>query len=89
MEILHLLVVFLREMRNLLYKGGDIMMLVKIILTAIPFIWTIGMVPFVNQVKPLVLGIPFFAFWMIAGIFVCFLCINGLYYIDNKKNRAR
>jgi len=57
----------------------------KVILTAIPFIWTIGMVPFVNTVKPLVLGLPFLAFWMIAGIFVCFLCMLGLYHIDSQK----
>jgi hypothetical protein len=59
----------------------------KVILTAIPFIWTIGMVPFVNTVKPFVFGLPFLAFWMIAGIFVAFLCLGGLYRIDCKNNK--
>lgn len=58
---------------------------VKVVLTLIPFIWTIGMLPFVNRVKPLVLGLPFVAFWLIAGIFVAFLCIGALYRIDKNN----
>ena len=61
---------------------------VKVILTLIPFIWTIGMIPFVNRVKPMVLGLPFLAFWLVAGIFVAFVCIYILYEIDSKKNRG-
>lgn len=60
---------------------------VKVVLTLIPFIWTIGMLPFVNHVKPLVLGLPFVAFWLISGIFVAFLCIGALYKIDSKNNQ--
>ncbi|MBP2662632.1 MAG: hypothetical protein H6Q71_580 [Firmicutes bacterium] len=63
------------------------MSLVKIILTLIPFIWTIGMIPFVNRVKPFVLGLPFLAFWLVAGIIVAFLCIKALYTIDSKNNK--
>lgn len=62
---------------------------VKLILTLIPFIWTIGMIPFVNRVKPFVMGLPFLAFWLVSGIIVAFLCIKGLYAIDSKnKNEA-
>jgi uncharacterized membrane protein len=60
---------------------------VKIILTLIPFIWTIGMIPFVNRVKPMVMGLPFLAFWLVAGIIVAFLCIKALYAIDSKNNK--
>ncbi len=59
---------------------------IKIILTLIPFIWTIGMIPFVNRVKPFVMGLPFLAFWLVAGIIVAFLCIKALYTIDSKRN---
>ncbi len=59
---------------------------VKVILTLIPFIWTVGMIPFVNRVKPIVCGLPFLAFWLIAGIFVAFICIKCLYHIDSKNN---
>jgi len=60
---------------------------VKIILTLIPFIWTIGMIPFVNRVKPFVFGLPFLAFWLVCGIIVAFLCIKALYAIDSKNNK--
>lgn len=59
----------------------------KIILTLIPFVWTIGMIPFVNRVQPFVLGLPFLAFWLVAGIIVAFLCIKALYAIDSKNNK--
>ena len=59
----------------------------RVLLTLIPFIWAIGMIPFVNRVKPLVLGLPFLAFWLVAGIFVAFLCIWALYRIDSKSRR--
>lgn len=61
---------------------------VKILLTLIPFIWTIGMIPFVNHVKPIVFGLPFLAFWLIAGIFVAFICIGALYRIDSNSDQT-
>jgi hypothetical protein len=60
---------------------------IRVLLTLIPFIWTIGMIPFVNRVKPLVLGLPFLAFWLVAGIFVAFLCLSILYQIDAKNRQ--
>jgi len=59
----------------------------RVLLTLIPFIWTIGMIPFVNRVEPLVLGLPFLAFWLVAGVFVAFVCISALYHIDSKKRQ--
>lgn len=61
---------------------------IKILLTLIPFVWTIGMIPFVNRVKPFVMGLPFLAFWLVAGIIVAFLCLSALYAIDSKNNKA-
>ena len=60
---------------------------VRVLLTLIPFIWTIGMIPLVNRVKPLVLGLPFLAFWLVAGIFVSFVCLSVLYRIDAKDRQ--
>ena len=57
----------------------------KVILTLIPFLWIIGMIPFVNRVRPILLGLPFLAFWLVAGIFVTFVCVWGLYHIDAKR----
>ncbi len=59
--------------------------MVKIVLTLIPFIWIIGCVPFINQVKPLVLGLPLLAFWPVAGIPVTFICLYLLYGIVQKE----
>ena len=56
-----------------------------VFLTLFPFIWCIGAVPFVNQTRPFVLGLPFLAFWEVAGIFVAFACIGTMYYLDYKK----
>lgn len=56
----------------------------KLILTLIPFIWTIGMVPFANKVHPIILGLPFLAFWFVAGIFLAFVCLYIIYYIDSR-----
>lgn len=60
---------------------------VKVILTLIPFIWSIGMIPFANRVKPFVLGLPFLAFWFVAGIAVVFVCISILYKIDTENEK--
>ncbi len=58
----------------------------KVILTLIPFIWTIGMIPFVNRVHPIIIGLPFLAFWLVAGIFVAFACLQIIYKIDTRDN---
>lgn len=60
---------------------------VRVLLTVIPFIWAIGMIPFANRVKPLVLGLPFLAFWLVAGIFIAFVCLSALYRYDSKNRR--
>jgi hypothetical protein len=60
---------------------------IKVLLTLAPFVWIIGMIPFVNRVRPIVCGLPFLAFWLVAGIPVTFVCIWGLYSIDTKHNR--
>lgn len=59
----------------------------KIIVTVIPFIWVIGMLPFTNQVKPFVFGLPFVAFWLICGILVTFFCTSILYKLDSDKHK--
>jgi hypothetical protein len=59
----------------------------RVILTLIPFAWSIGMVPFVNHSKPIVMGLPFLAFWEVSGIFLAFLCIGILYRLDQKEKK--
>jgi len=59
---------------------------VKVILTIFPFVWTIGALPFVNTVKPIVLGLPFLAFWLVCTIPISFVCLSILYKMDSGKN---
>lgn len=59
---------------------------VKVILTLIPFVWAIGMLPFVNHVKPIVFGLPFLAFWLCCTIPISFIILNILYRMDAGKN---
>lgn len=63
------------------------MKMLKIILTLLPFIWTIGMIPFANKVYPIVLGLPFLAFWFVAGIFLAFFCLQAIYFIDSQYRK--
>ena len=60
-------------------------MVIRFILTAIPFIWIVGMLPFVNKVYPLVFGLPFLAAWLSSGCVVSFVCLYILYEIHGKQ----
>ena len=60
-------------------------MAIRVILSVVPFIWTIGMLPFVNKVYPMIFGIPFIAAWIIGGSFVSFGCLYILYHIHGAK----
>jgi hypothetical protein len=62
------------------------MNLVRVILTLFPFVWIAGMIPFVNRVRPIVMGLPFLAFWLVMGIPVTFICLSILYKIDSKRS---
>lgn len=62
------------------------MQVLKVILTLIPFIWIIGMIPFVNKVHPITMGLPFLAFWLLAGIFVTTACLQIIYKIDTRDH---
>lgn len=56
---------------------------IKFLLFLVPFIWSVGAVPWVNKVEPFVLGMPFLMFWELAGVFVGFLAIFAIYYIEH------
>jgi uncharacterized membrane protein len=60
----------------------------RILLTIIPFIWTIGLIPLANRVKPIVFGLPFLAFWLSFGIYVTFVCVFLLYKYDERRRQG-
>ncbi len=57
----------------------------RVILTLAPFIFSIGLIPLANRVKPIVFGLPFLAFWLTLGIYVAFVCILLLYKYDHRQ----
>lgn len=59
-------------------------MIVRIILTAIPFLWIVIGLPFANRVFPLVFGLPFLAAWLASSCFIAFICLYILYEIHGK-----
>ena len=73
------------------YRGrkGDIQVkALKFVLTIIPFIWSIGMIPFVNRAQPHIFGLPFLAAWLSCGIIVAFICLGIMYHLDRDKEDA-
>ena len=46
----------------------------RVLLTLIPFVWTIAFLPFANRVKPLVMGLPF---WPFGWLLVCLLLFSA------------
>lgn len=58
-------------------------------LTAVPFLWMIVALPFVNRFHPQILGLPFIAFWIQLGVVVSVFCIHTLWELDKKKQKAK
>jgi Na+/melibiose symporter-like transporter len=62
------------------------MKFLRVLLTLIPFCWTIGAVPFVN--RPIrVFGLPLLMVWIVAGTLVAFACLMVLYKIDTNRQK--
>jgi hypothetical protein len=57
----------------------------RVVLTLVPFVWTVGGIPWVNRVHPMVLGLPFMVFYILLGILVAFGCLMGMYHIDTRR----
>jgi hypothetical protein len=57
----------------------------RVVLTVIPFIFCIGLVPMANRVTPIVFGLPFLAFWLTLGIYFTFVCIWLLHRYDTRR----
>ncbi|WP_224058730.1 DUF3311 domain-containing protein [Streptomyces kanamyceticus] len=41
----------------------------------VPFVLYIGVLPFVNRVRPVVFGLPFLFFWLLAATLLTPLCV--------------
>jgi hypothetical protein len=57
------------------------------ILAALPFIGILVGVPFVNQVEPLVLGMPFVLAWIVIWIVLSAVIMGTIYRLDPSNRQ--
>ncbi|CAM5378608.1 hypothetical protein SALBM135S_06900 [Streptomyces alboniger] len=53
-----------------------------------PFVLFLGALPFVNRVRPVVLGVPFLFFWLLAATLLTPLCV-WLAHRGDRRIEAR
>ena len=58
------------------------------IMAALPFIGIIVGIPFVNQVEPLVLGMPFVLAWIVIWIVLSAVIMGIIYRLDPANRQA-
>lgn len=58
------------------------------LLTVIPFIGVLVCIPFVNQVKPYVFGLPFVVFWMVMWVVLTSVIMGIVYKIDPASKES-
>jgi uncharacterized BrkB/YihY/UPF0761 family membrane protein len=58
------------------------------ILAALPFIGILIGIPFVNQVEPLVLGMPFVLAWIVIWIVLSAIIMGIIYRLDPANRQA-
>jgi hypothetical protein len=57
----------------------------KSLLIILPFISQLAVLPFVNRIDPIVLGLPFLQFWLFLWIVLTPLCTFGIYQLDKAE----
>ena len=58
------------------------------LLSIIPFIGVLVCIPFVNQVKPYVFGMPFVLFWMVMWVVLTSVILAIVYKIDPTNRES-
>ena len=56
-----------------------------LVFAAIPFITLVFCLPFVNRVKPMILGLPFLLFWIVFWVVVTPL---ALFWADRAEKKS-
>ncbi|MGH4032698.1 DUF3311 domain-containing protein [Actinomycetota bacterium Odt1-20B] len=55
----------------------------------VPFVLYLGAVPFANRVRPVVLGLPFLFFWLLAATLLTPVAVWLTYRGDQKLKKAQ
>ena len=58
------------------------------VMAALPFIGILIGVPFVNQVEPLILGMPFVLAWIVIWIVLSAVIMGIIYRLDPANRQA-
>jgi len=59
---------------------------IALILGAVPFITMVFALPFVNRIEPVILGLPFLLFWLLAWVMVTPFILALAYFFEKKYN---
>ncbi|MGF6953612.1 putative membrane protein YdbT with pleckstrin-like domain [Neobacillus sp. B4I6] len=57
----------------------------KLLLIILPFISQLAVLPFVNRIDPIILGLPFLQFWLFLWIVLTPLCTFGIYQLQKSE----
>jgi hypothetical protein len=60
-----------------------------LLLGAVPFLTLVFALPLVNRVHPVILGLPFMLFWILAWVMVTPLLLFAAYKLQKKYNPPR
>jgi hypothetical protein len=59
---------------------------IALILGAIPFITMVFALPLVNRIEPIILGLPFLLFWLLAWVVLTPVILAFAYKLEKKYN---
>jgi hypothetical protein len=59
---------------------------IALILGAIPFITMVFALPLVNRIEPVILGLPFLLFWLLAWVVLTPFILMAAYILEKKYN---
>ena len=57
-----------------------------LLLGAIPFVTLVFALPLVNRIEPIILGLPFLLFWILAWVALTPLILFLAYFVEKKFN---
>ncbi|MGE7216294.1 DUF3311 domain-containing protein [Priestia koreensis] len=55
------------------------------LLFTLPFALQLGLLPIMNRIHPIILGLPLLHFWLFAWIILTPVCTWGVYKIHQKE----
>jgi hypothetical protein len=61
---------------------------VTLVLASIPFVAMCFTVPLWDRVYPMLLGLPFNLFWLVAWVMLSIVCLAIAYRLERARDRA-